>query len=83
MRFFENVPSPVTGKKKCAKRDGREFFLEQIGGRRIDRGEKREGEMDLRGSRKKSGRDNAGRARPGILLGCPVSRSQRKAAEHS
>ncbi len=40
------------GKKKCAKRDRREFFLEQIGGLRIDRGKKREGEVDLLWRRK-------------------------------
>src|SRR5205085_12618541 len=38
--------------KKCAERDGREFILERIGGRRIDRGERRQGEMDLRWTRK-------------------------------
>jgi len=49
--FWESTESGHR-QKKCAKRDGREFFLERIGGRRIDRGEKRQGEMDLRWSRK-------------------------------
>jgi len=53
------MPSLIKGEEKCAKRDGREFFLEQTAGLRIDRGEKRETEVDLRWS-VKSGLDNAG-----------------------
>mgnify|MGYP003693972581 CR=1 FL=1 len=39
-------------------------FPEQTAGLRIDRGEKRESEVDLRWSGQKSGPDNADRARP-------------------